>query len=453
MFYPYLHVHFVRSSQVQESLLKEVKAVFQGMPAYIRIEIHSEPLFATDTSWPAIFEAVRGVRQAREIPRNQAICFFTDEQNDCNWFSATDVQPIFETQGLDGQASGDPNIFVQTNDWEIFTPGDLPKILALEVVQNILLFYVAQFRDDLDYAHERPRGCLNDFCEFKEEFKEKVRQADICEECLPLYENVPTNLMTTFCEVLELARRSALNIAPLLRDDGTQAWPYPVALTKKRSTQRRTSSAERFRTLIDYYDALVRYSCIVDVAISGTHLDLGPRPALGSWVAEQHRRRGRIIPDGLTNIAENNQIVAKRNEFAHSYSLVNGSYEAVAEKIERALLEMEKLLTDLLALELVHVKEITLTGGRYVVIGNFLRGTDSNFEHFERIVDNPHEAGLTDVGHIYICDDNHFYSTFPYLRHDTCNSCQMPQYLLFDGTDGHESTYIDLAVGHRTHKH
>ena len=76
------------------------------------------------------------------------------------------------------------NIFVCTENWELFSNAEKPLLIAHQVVENILQC-LAGF--DEKNAHDPSIGCINDMCIDKLEITLKLRTADICPECIQLF--------------------------------------------------------------------------------------------------------------------------------------------------------------------------------------------------------------------------------------------------------------------------
>ena len=76
------------------------------------------------------------------------------------------------------------NIFVCTENWELFSNAEKPLLIAHQVIENILQC-LAGF--DEKNAHDPSIGCINDMCIDKLEITLKLRTADICPECIQLF--------------------------------------------------------------------------------------------------------------------------------------------------------------------------------------------------------------------------------------------------------------------------
>jgi hypothetical protein len=125
-------------------------------------------------SWNSLFSVCESFRKSNRLSADCFVILLTDIPNDNNWFAALD-----ETNPYNG--------FVHTADWELFIKCPPAVPIAYEVLA--LLFQKHQFfrfADLHNYVHQRPIGCINDFCMNKQEVILKLRTADICESCMEL---------------------------------------------------------------------------------------------------------------------------------------------------------------------------------------------------------------------------------------------------------------------------
>jgi hypothetical protein len=95
------------------------------------------------------------------------------------------------------------NIFICTENWQLFSNAEKPLLIAHQVVENILQC-LAGFK--VKNAHNPSIGCINDMCNNKLDITLKLRTADICPECIQLFLPKVTNAMLfesmKFLEVL-----------------------------------------------------------------------------------------------------------------------------------------------------------------------------------------------------------------------------------------------------------
>lgn len=98
------------------------------------------------------------------------VALLTPKKNVGNWFSA-----------FNGN-----NLFVDTNDWDLYTEKESKYGIAFSVVENIIQTLMNLNIEDLDEEpniHDPSIGCINDFCLNKQDIMFKLRNAYICNSC------------------------------------------------------------------------------------------------------------------------------------------------------------------------------------------------------------------------------------------------------------------------------
>lgn len=98
------------------------------------------------------------------------VALLTPKKNVGNWFSA-----------FNGN-----NLFVDTNDWDLYTEKESKYGIAFSVVENIIQTLMNLNIEDLDdepNIHDPSIGCINDFCLNKQDIMFKLRNAYICSSC------------------------------------------------------------------------------------------------------------------------------------------------------------------------------------------------------------------------------------------------------------------------------
>jgi hypothetical protein len=76
------------------------------------------------------------------------------------------------------------NIFICTENWQLFSNAEKPLLIAHQVIENILQC-LSGFEEK--NAHNPSIGCINDMCNNKLDITLKLRTADICPECIQLF--------------------------------------------------------------------------------------------------------------------------------------------------------------------------------------------------------------------------------------------------------------------------
>lgn len=122
-------------------------------------------------TWEQLFSLCDYYRNVFRVDKDDFVVLLTDRRNALNWFSHCDAKR---------------NIFVHTGDWETYTKAPQKFPVAYQVVENIM-----QILMNLDVEqtpnpnlHMEPLGCMNDFCQNKQQVILKLRTGDICNECL-----------------------------------------------------------------------------------------------------------------------------------------------------------------------------------------------------------------------------------------------------------------------------
>lgn len=125
-------------------------------------------------NWEAIFERCDAFRREKDLSTTERVFLLTDYSNDKNWFSAWDPKRR-------------ENAFIHSAQWEYFVPCDARFPIAYEIMvialQSLMFSTYAEAKL---FFHEKPRGCVNDFCKDKNDIALKLRTADICTNCQTL---------------------------------------------------------------------------------------------------------------------------------------------------------------------------------------------------------------------------------------------------------------------------
>ena len=179
---PKLIVHMVRTENVAIELMESIHdriSVVLGPISYRYdagrnlVQSGSEQLM----SWDAIFALCEAFRTKHQIPADEVVELFIDKPNECNWFASWD-------------RSAKLNFFIHTKGYEHIIDADPEYPLVYELATVPMLI---QAFDNLEqaenYAHEESRGCVFDYTRNKKEAMLRLRTADLCPECIQLFEN------------------------------------------------------------------------------------------------------------------------------------------------------------------------------------------------------------------------------------------------------------------------
>jgi hypothetical protein len=130
------------------------------------------PLKRETISWSSLFKKSNQYRSFNNIPKDEFVILLTDIANKENWFAALDEKMPY-------------NGFIHTGDWNYYIKCSEAFPIAYEVIALALRKHMFEGLYDLrKNVHERPIGCVNDFCAHKSEVILKLRTGDVCEECI-----------------------------------------------------------------------------------------------------------------------------------------------------------------------------------------------------------------------------------------------------------------------------
>jgi hypothetical protein len=226
-----MRIHLIRTKDVDTTLLEQVAGLLQAVPGPMEIifnpEIYTpgieigehiscyepevweydkkiEPQLTSDqfiwdrdsiTHWSDFYLKCRKYRSWQNVPRKDMVIILTGQANQRNWFSALDSQ-----NGLDG--------FVHTGDWEAYIPAPPAFPIAYEVISLALQQNMYKEWNNLkDTTHRQAIGCMNDFCKDKADVILKLRTADICHECLAMFErHYPLPVIHHVLQIMESLR-------------------------------------------------------------------------------------------------------------------------------------------------------------------------------------------------------------------------------------------------------
>ena len=153
--------------KVQVSIAKENKRSFFSRPKI------SFPFKEKKKTWEQLFTECDTYRTSKALPDDDIVVLLTDIGNELNWFG--------------GVAPSMKNYFIQTSNWEHYFGNniDIRFPIAYEVIIWVMRYYMFENRDEIkEGVHEKPIGCIMDFCGDKSQIIFKMRTADVCESCM-----------------------------------------------------------------------------------------------------------------------------------------------------------------------------------------------------------------------------------------------------------------------------
>ena len=441
-------IHILREIGVPNRHVEELISCFQRHAGPVELIPVNRPVELPRGDnrlilWEDSFHLLREWRDCNSVPEGEFVYALTSSPNEMNWYSASDR----ERNPRNGFGHVDEYDWVTTAPSWALTSHYLLTAIVTALLQEAGLSAIETV------GHKHPRGCFSDFCGDKADFSLKLRTADICGDCLDLFQqkNIPEELIKQIVKIQESIRPLALATSPYLPESKTFAeWPFPVAITRHKASQARLPS-QQVNLLIDHFDSLVRYSTIAISAIKGEVIEVIQRPSLGWWLDSLARAVRGTSYRNVVTIAQEENVVHLRNETrGHGWSSPHQStYEPIAKTLRDTVTRMEDELEPLfLEHKLIIPENITLIDGKYLLSGVILHGSNPLHERFDKAIDsNPTEAGITNTNKIFLSNSqfSDFFSLSPYIRRETCPECHHERILISDGAD----VYIDTFMGHR----
>lgn len=118
-----------------------------------------------------IWKIINNYRTVNSIEDGDFVALLTPKRNAQRWFSA-----------FNGN-----NLFVETNDWNLYTDKESKYGIAFSVVENLIQTLmkldIENLLEEPNIHFEKSIGCINDFCGRKEDIMFKLRDGYICESC------------------------------------------------------------------------------------------------------------------------------------------------------------------------------------------------------------------------------------------------------------------------------
>lgn len=161
-------------------------------------------------TWEELFSICSEYRADHNIDKDDFVILLTTIKNEHNWFSHTDEHR---------------NVFVHTGNWHLYTKAHDKYPIAYQIMENILQSFMEP------NFHSKPIGCMNDFCQDKEEIMWKLRTADICPSCFEkLNANVSNNIITQALNTFDGIRKQVL----FRKSEKKQPRPVPIILNAQK---------------------------------------------------------------------------------------------------------------------------------------------------------------------------------------------------------------------------
>jgi hypothetical protein len=441
-------VHLFSERGLDFKHASEVAAWFQRSAGPVSVDVIRRPVKVPlsesgDILWPAAFQKLRELRVEVAAPPEAFVYLLTASPNEYNWYAVEDEE--YPRNG-----------FGHVGDFSWVTSAPAHAISTHYIQKTIFNALLKENNIPLeDLWHEEPRGCMFDFCAYKEQLNLKLRTADICAECMSAFRDirVPDALIQQTVSIMESARRLAVNTAPYLPPEPAFAnWPFPVAITRHKVVQA-TNPLLRFLLLLDHFDSLVRYFYLAKEAMAGRQPRMEERPSMGWWLDQlAHSLKGETSFREVVRIAQQEKVVSIRNERrGHGWMAPDSeSYRGDAEHLESVLTKIENELAPFLEnYHLVIPREVNLCDGKFVIEGDHLIGSHILHPPFKTSLEDLLDSGITQTtpAQVYLADSHlsRFWNVSSYIRSAVCPECRHARILIADG--GRQ--FIDVLMGHR----
>ena len=149
--------------------------------------------------WKSIFKECNDFRKHNNIAKEDFVILLTERRNELNWFT--------------GGTEKANNLFVHTGYWDYFIDCEHQFPVAYECASSVLRKMMFGSKKELTHGlHEKPIGCMNDFCQEKEQIILKLRTADICLKCVEIInkKGVERTITNQVLEIINGVRKQML---------------------------------------------------------------------------------------------------------------------------------------------------------------------------------------------------------------------------------------------------
>jgi hypothetical protein len=167
-----MKVIIIKSSDCDSELAKKTYDVLNGISGKIEFELIENKVYSLRdiSSHDDIFRVCTDFRKKQNVNSESFVVLLTQTSFN-NWFSAFD---------------GNKNIYVRTDEWELYTEVPAEYSIAYSIAENILQTFMGLDINKIDwkYIHREPIACVNDFCGLKRDIIRKIQSAAICPTCL-----------------------------------------------------------------------------------------------------------------------------------------------------------------------------------------------------------------------------------------------------------------------------
>ena len=190
---------FYKLEAIQDNDYMPSMSLREGISYIPKKDLIAPVPFKDVIKWKDIFKECNEFRISNNIEPEDFIILLTERRNDKNWFT-----------GGDKKAN---NIFVHTGYWDYIIEAPRKFPIAYECAASVLRkLMFANFRALKKGLHKTTIGCMNDFCEQKEQIILKLRTADICSDCIKIINDkqIDTLLVEQTLNVFDGLRKQML---------------------------------------------------------------------------------------------------------------------------------------------------------------------------------------------------------------------------------------------------
>lgn len=179
---------------------------FKRFPGPINVKVETSPVSTSPNHegfliWSDLFAILGQLRANGQLPPTTFVTLLTRTPNEQNWFAVPDPREM-------------RNGFVHFDDFKWITSAPSSAIAAHYTLKGIFNALLTDAQVPWQgIVHEDARGCLFDFCGDKRELDLKLRTADICADCMQIFQSIsiPDSLIQQTTAIMEATRKMATN--------------------------------------------------------------------------------------------------------------------------------------------------------------------------------------------------------------------------------------------------
>ncbi len=440
-------VHLFAENGLDKRIIRDAAKWFEKISGPVKVIPSTDTIVLEsntdgELTWAGVLDALQKIRIDKAIDAASFVYLLTKTPNEMNWFAAADETNM-------------RNAFGHIEDFSWCTTAPSHVIAAHYITKTIFNALLTDKEPDWEkYWHRQARGCFFDFCGNKADLHIKLRTADICRDCMQVFQSIgiPDGLLRQTILIMEASRKYAINTSEYLpSEESFHRWPYPVAITRHKVIQAH-NPVLKFLLLLDHFDSLVRYFYLAHEVLAGRQPLIDDRPSLGWWVDKLAKcLKGEKNYREVVEIADRKKVVKLRNEKrGHGWmSELEEEYHIDAESLQKTMNSIEDELASFLeSYHLVVPRYSDFRNSRLIIEGDHLHGSHQMHPPFVmETTESLQSLGFRDSNLVYITDAKmkEFTCMDPYIKSSMCPKCDHQRILITDGGN----VYIDVQMGHR----